>query len=240
MQRIIIANAKGGCGKTTITTNLCSFYSSKGLNVRLFDYDSQESAVEWLNIRNEQDRLKNKGLIEGVTAFKNYDHHLTKSWMLRVPEYTDRVIIDTPAGTSITELASMLQPDDHLIIPVMASPIDIKAAQKFIQGLKQQKNIRQKNIKIAVVANRVRKKTLAYFALEKFLFSLEVPFITSLRDTQLYSKAYLMGIGVSDLKQFRAEKDKKQWAPLFRWCENCPKDSKIIPLLKNSKASVTH
>jgi len=219
MHRIVVANAKGGCGKTTLSTNICAYYSSRGLNVRLFDYDDQESSLEWLKIRQEQAVLGKKGHIEGVSAFKSYDHHHTRSWMLRIPEDTDRVVIDTPAGTTVNDLCAILNQNDHLIIPVMASPIDIKAAAKFIHLLTQQKAFKDKNINIAVVANRIKKKTRSYYHLERFLFALKIPFITSFRDTQLYSRAYELGIGISDLKIARVEKDKNQWLPVFRWCE---------------------
>lgn len=219
MHRIVVANAKGGCGKTTLSTNICAFYSSKGMKVRLFDYDDQESSLEWLKIRQNQPKLAKKGLVEGVTAFKSYDHRHTRSWMLRIPAETERVVVDTPAGTTVSELCNILHPNDHLIIPVMASPIDIKAAAKFINLLTQQRDFKDKKINLAVIANRVKKKTKSYYDLEKFLFSLKIPFISSLRDTQLYSRAYEMGIGISDLKISRVEKDKNQWLPIFRWCE---------------------
>lgn len=239
MHRIVIANAKGGCGKTTLTTNICSYYSSRGLKVRLFDYDEQESSLEWLRIRQEQSVLDNKGPIEGVSAYKSYDHHHTRSWILRVPDGTDRVVIDTPGGTTVNDLCTLLHTDDHLIIPVMASPIDIKAAAKYIHLLMQQKAFKDKNINIAVVANRVKRKTKSYYDLEKFLFSLHVPFITSLRDTQLYSRAYEMGIGVSDLKLTRVQKDREQWLPVFRWCETFNKENFIKAIPINSQ-TVTH
>lgn len=219
MHRIVVANAKGGCGKTTLSTNISAYYSSRGMKVRLFDYDEQESSLEWLSTRQQQEKLKNKGVIEGVTAFKSYDHHHTRSWMLRIPEDTDRVVVDTPAGTTVSELCNLLHNNDHLIIPIMASPIDIKVASKFVYLLTRQRIFKDKNINIAVVANRVKKKTKSYYNLENFLFAVNIPFITSLRDTHLYSRAYELGIGISDLKLARVEKDKKQWLPLFRWCE---------------------
>jgi len=230
MHRIVVANAKGGCGKTTLSTNICAFYSSKGMKVRLFDYDEQESSLEWIKIRNEQPLLAKKIAIEGVSAFKSYDHHHTRSWVLRIPEDTERVVVDTPAGTTVNELCTILHNNDHLIIPVMASPIDIKAASKFINLLTQQRSFKEKNINIAVVANRVKKKTKSYYHLEQFLFALKIPFITSLRDTQLYSRAYELGIGVSDLKISRVEKDKKQWLPIFRWCEVKQQSNAAIPI----------
>ncbi len=206
------------------------------MKVRLFDYDDQESSLEWLSIRHGEPKLNSKGPIEGVTAFKSYDHHHTRSWMLRIPEDTDRVVVDTPAGTTVSELCNLLHNNDHLIIPVMASPIDIKAATKFIHLLTQQRIFIDKNINIAVVANRVKKKTKSYFDLETFLFALKIPFITSFRDTQLYSRAYEMGIGISDLKISRVEKDKKQWLPVFRWCEMQQQDQtcyKVTNIVQN-------
>ena len=214
LQRIIVANAKGGCGKTTITTNLASHYARLGKNVRLFDHDSQGSSLAWIKRRTE-DLVP----IAGVDASKNSDHRLTRSWQLRVPPETDIALIDSPAGTDITELATLFQQNDSILIPVLPSPIDIHATAHFIKSLLTTGGARKKMIRLAVVANRVRKNTLMYHSLERFLFSLNIPFITSLRDTQLYARAIEMGIGVQEITTSRNKIDKEQWAPVFRWLD---------------------
>ena len=213
-QRIIITNAKGGCGKTTITSNIASYYARRGSNVRLFDHDNQGSSLAWIKRRPE-----NLAKIHGVDASKSSDLRLTRSWQLRVPPETDVAIIDTPAGVDSTELATLFQKNDSVLIPVLASPIDIHATAHFIKDLLTTGQARQKQIRLAVVANRVRKNTVMYHSLERFLFSLNIPFISSLRDTQLYAKAIELGVGVMEIKSPRIKVDLEQWAPIIRWLE---------------------
>ncbi len=214
LQRILVTNAKGGCGKTTITTNIASHYARLGKTVRLFDHDTQGSSLSWIRRRPE-----GAAPITGVDASKNSDHRLTRSWQLRVPPETDVAIIDSPAGADITELATLFQQNDSVLIPVLPSPIDIHATAHFIRALLTTGRVRKKMIRLAVVANRVRKNTLMYHSLERFLFSLNIPFISSLRDTQLYARAIELGIGVQEISTSRNRIDKEQWAPIFRWLD---------------------
>lgn len=225
LQRILVTNAKGGCGKTTIATNIASHYARLGKTVRLFDHDTQGSSLAWIARRPEEARP-----ITGVDASKNSDHRLTRSWQLRVPPETDIAIIDSPAGADITELASLFQPDDSVLIPVLPSPIDIHATAHFIKALLTTGRARKKMVRLAVVANRVRKNTLMYHSLERFLFGLNIPFIASLRDTQLYARAIELGIGVQEVSPSRNKADREQWAPIFRWLDT--------PVM-NESASVT-
>ncbi len=212
--RILVTNAKGGCGKTTLASNIASHYASQGLKVRLFDHDSQGSSLAWINRRPET-----VNTIEGVDVSKNSDHRLTRSWQLRVPPGTDVAVMDTPAGGDISELTSLFQVNDTVLIPVLPSPIDIHATAHFIKELLTTGKVRNKMIRLGVVANRVRKNTVMYHALERFLFSLNIPFISSLRDTQLYARAIELGIGVQEINSPRNKVDKEQWAPVFRWID---------------------
>ena len=214
LQRILITNAKGGCGKTTIATNVASHYASQGMNVRLFDHDNQGSSLAWVDRRSNE-----VNLIHGVDASKNFDHRLTRSWQLRVPSDTDVTVIDTPAGVDISELAALFQQNDSVLIPVLPSPIDIHATAHFIKDLLTTGKARKQMVRLAVIANRVRKNTVMYHALERFLFSLKIPFISSLRDTQLYTKAIELGVGVQEINSARGKIDKDQWAPIIRWLE---------------------
>lgn len=213
-QRIIVTNAKGGCGKTTIATNIASHYASQGKTVRLFDHDSQGSSLAWIDRRPETVTP-----VIGVDASKNYDHRLTRSWQMRVPPDTDVALIDSPAGTDITELTMLFQHNDSILIPVLPSPIDIHATAHFIKELLTTGGARKRMIRMAVIANRVRKHTIMYHSLERFLFSLKIPFISSLRDTQTYAKAIEQGVGVQEIPGRRNNTDREQWAPIFRWLE---------------------
>jgi chromosome partitioning protein len=227
LQRIIVTNPKGGCGKSTIATNIASHYARQGKNVRLFDHDAQGSSLAWVRRRDDEVRE-----ITGVDASKNSDHRLTKSWQLRVPPETDVAIIDSPAGTDITELAALFQQNDSVLIPVLPSPIDIHATAHFIKELLTTGGARKRMIRLAVIANRVRKNTHMYHALERFLFSLNIPFISSLRDTQIYAKAIEQGIGVQELPGSSNKVDREQWAPVFRWLETpaVTESAPIMPL----------
>ncbi len=225
LQRILVANAKGGCGKTTIATNVASHYAGQGKAVRLFDYDAQGSALAWLDQRSSE-----ANSILGVNASKNADHRLTRAWKMRTPPDTDVVVIDTPAGIDFAELALLFQPNDSILIPVLPSPIDIHATAHFIKALLTTGRARQKMIRLAVIANRVRKNTKMYHSLERFLFGLDIPFVASLRDTQSYAKAIEEGVGVSELGSVQRKLDKEQWAPIFRWLDTPLEIEELAPV----------
>ena len=232
LQRILVTNAKGGCGKTTIATNIASYYASQDLNVRLFDHDNQGSSLAWLDRRTQD-----KNIIHGIDASKNFDHRLTRSWQLRVPPDTDVAVIDTPAGVDVSELAALFQTDDSVLIPVLPSPIDIHATAHFIKELLTTGKARKQMVRLAVIANRVRKHTVMYHSLERFLFSLNIPFISSLRDTQMYTKAIELGIGVQEVKSSRAKVDRDQWAPIIRWLDTpvVREPAEITPIFTHSE-----
>lgn len=233
-QRILIANAKGGCGKTTIATNIASHFASQGKVVRLFDHDTQGSSLQWLKRRPQE-----YAQIHGVDASRRPDNRMTRSWQLRVPLDTDTVVIDTPAGIDGPELAAMLLEHDFLIIPVLPSPIDIHATAHFIKDILLIGKARKKQISVAVVANRVRKNTLMYSQLERFLFTLKIPFVTSLRDTQNYARAIEMGIGIQEIKGPQSRVDQQQWSSLVNWL-NTPlvkTVAEVRPLFEHQKTS---
>jgi len=223
--RIVVTNPKGGCGKTTITTNIASHYAQLGLNVRLFDHDNQGSSLAWIKRRSDS-----LNLIHGVDSSKNQAHRLTRSWQLHVPIETDVAIIDTPAGADILELAALFTTSDSILIPVLPSPIDIHATAHFIKKLLTIGKTRNKMIRLAVVANRVRKNTIMYKSLERFLSSLNIPFISTLRDTQLYARAIEQGVGVQEINSSKLGLDKAQWAPILRWIENSENAESTEPM----------
>jgi chromosome partitioning protein len=212
--RVMVANAKGGCGKTTLATNLASYFANQH-QTALIDYDPQASAMDWLKVRSPY--LPN---IEGVAAFKKHQPHLsTRTWSLRVAANTSRVVIDTPAGLHGNVLSDMIQHADVLLIPVIPSAIDIRAATSFIRDVMLSRPYRINPRPLAVVANRVRKNTLIYAKLERFLNSLQIPFVTSLRDTQFYVRASEHGLGIVDLEDAR-ERDGQDWSPLLDWLDS--------------------
>lgn len=213
-KRILVANAKGGSGKTTIATNLSSFFASRNEHCTLIDFDPQGSASQWLQLR-QSERSK----IHGVSAFKKSATQVTRTWYLRnLPAQTTKVVIDTPAGLSGALLNDLVRESDFIIIPVTPSPIDIRATTLFIKELFLTPAFRSNPRQVAVVANRVRKNTLVYSKLELFLKSLKIPFISSFRDTQFYIRASEYGLGIHDLNNAKSS-DVSDWLKLVDWID---------------------
>lgn len=213
-KRILIANAKGGSGKTTIATNLSSIFASRNECCTLIDFDSQGSATQWLRLR-QSERSK----IHGVQAYKKSATQVTRTWHLRnLPPETTKVVIDTPAGLTGNLLNDLIRESDLVIIPVTPSPIDIRATTHFIKELFLTAAYRTQPKALAVVANRVRKNTLVYSKLELFLKSLKIPFISAFRDTQFYIRASEYGLGIHDLKNAQ-KNDLNDWQKVITWID---------------------
>jgi chromosome partitioning protein len=204
MRSIMVLNAKGGCGKTTLATNLASYYAwEQEKKVVLADFDPQGSSLAWL-------RARDAGWpeIHGIAAWEA---------PLRAPRDTDVVIMDAPARVQGRELTMLVRRVETIIVPVLPSPIDIRAAAGFMKELLTTGKVSRKETKVAVVANRVRENTLIYHTLEAFLKSLKIPFVTTLRDTQNYIHAEERGIGIFEMAPSRVWQDLEQWQPLLRW-----------------------
>lgn len=213
IKKVVIFNPKGGSGKTTLSTNLASYYSSQGLKTALMDYDMQGSSTYWLSRRPEH--LMS---IQSIPAFKQANG-MTRSFLLRLEPDVQRVIVDSPAGADVSAFRSTLSDADAILIPVLPSDIDIHAVTRSIADLLLRAKVTQRGQRIAVVANRSRTNTLIYRRLELFLHSLEIPFLTTLRDTQNYVKAAEMGIGIFEMKPYLVKPDLQTWQPLLDWLE---------------------
>jgi len=214
MKRIVVINTKGGCGKTTVSTNLASYYAAKGLSTALFDYDPQGSSMRWLKLRADD-----KPEIYGVVAHKNSAKAVTMSWQLRLPAETQRLIIDTPPGLTGPDLKEQLKGADKIIIPVLPSPLDIFATADFIRDLLLDVKVRLNQTSIGIVANRVKKNTIAFQSLDRFLDSLNIPVIARLRDSQNYVRATQEGLGVHELKGKNVYLDKMHWKGAVEWLD---------------------
>jgi chromosome partitioning protein len=214
MKRIIVINTKGGCGKTTVSTNLASYYAARGINTALFDYDPQGSSMRWLKLRG-----RDMPDIHGVVAHKNAAKAVTMSWQLRLPAETQRLVIDTPPGLSGPELKEQLKGVDKILIPVLPSPLDIFATADFIRDLLLDVKIRVNKTSIGIVANRVRKNTVAFQSLERFLDTLNIPVVARLRDTQNYLRATEEGLGIHELKGKNVYIDRMHWKDVAEWLD---------------------
>ncbi|MBL1278517.1 MAG: AAA family ATPase [Ectothiorhodospiraceae bacterium] len=213
MQRILVLNSKGGCGKTTLASNLASYYAGKGCVTVLLDYDSQASSMRWLSLRDAE-----RPAIHGIAAYQRR-RDVTRAFQMRLPVEAERVIMDVPAGVTGLALVEYVQRVDTILVPVLPSPIDIHAAAHFIQDLLLIGKIRSAGVRLAVVANRVRENTLIFKDLERFLATLKLPLVATLRDSQNYIRAAEQGLGVHELEKTRTAADQERWAPLVAWLD---------------------
>lgn len=215
MRRIVVMNTKGGCGKTTIATNLASLYASKGFKTALFDHDAQGSSTHWLRCRSELSPA-----IYGVEAYRD-THGVTRSWQVRVPPGTERIVLDTPASMDRMELMERVRGVDAVLIPVLPSSIDTYAAANFIRDLLLVAKLRSRT-RVGIIPNRVRESTLAFQSLSRFLNSLNIPVVAQLHDSQLYVQAAEKGLGVHEIADPRAKRHTRAWRNLHDWIEHVP------------------
>lgn len=213
MHKVMLLNPKGGSGKTTLATTLASYYAANHYPTVLIDHDGQGSSTRWLGARPER-----APAIHGVAAFRN-PVGVTRSWHLRLPPGTERVVVDTPASIRDPHLSDLVRGTDSILIPVLPSHIDIDAAADFVQTLLHIQQVRSGATRVGVVANRVRSRTAALVQLQGFLEGLRFPLVTRLRDTQNYVRAGKLGVGIHELGGARTLRDREQWATLLAWVE---------------------
>ena len=211
MQRILVLNPKGGSGKTTVATNLAGYFASHGDHPLLTDNDPQGSSMRWLRKRPPQ-----QALIHGAAAFER-DPRVTRAWQMRTPADARHVIVDTPAAIPAQQLPDVTRNADAIVIPVLPSDIDIHAFSKCIADLLLIAKVNRNENRIGVVANRVKRNTLAYQSLLRFLATLRIPVIATLRDSQNYLRAAECGLGLHEMKRQAVAQDLDDWAPLLQW-----------------------
>lgn len=204
MRHIMVLNAKGGCGKSTLATNIASYFATQGAVVALADYDPQRSSLDWLERRPE-----NRPAIAAVAAFDG--------GLRRVPRNADILVIDAPARSHGAELTDLVRHAETIVVPVLPSTIDIQATSTFLQELKSIGKVANKQAKIAAVANRVRDNTLIFDDLDEYLTKARIPYIAALREAQNYVRAYTRGLGIFELPEYLAWPDWDDWAPLTAW-----------------------
>ena len=222
MQRIVVLNPKGGSGKTTIAINLASYLASRGHVPVLMDFDPQGSTVRWV-----RRRKPTQPPIHVIAAFEK-DTRTTRAFQLRVPQMTTHVIIDTPAALEARQLPEMIRDADKILVPVLPSDIDIHTCSRCIGDLLLVAKVRREDDRIGVIANRVRRNTLTYQSLIRFLHTLGIPIVATIRDSQNYVRAAELGVGVHEMKSYVAHDDVEQWRPLVDWPER-PREPQSPP-----------
>ncbi|MGH8178521.1 MAG: AAA family ATPase [Steroidobacter sp.] len=211
MQKIVLLNPKGGSGKTTIASNLASYFAVSGLRPTLMDLDAQGSSTRWLS-----KRAKGQAPIHAIAGYER-NSRVTRSFATRLPLDTERLIVDTAAALEPQRMPDLTRNATAVLVPVLPSDIDIHAAAKCISDLLLIAKIRRDEQRIAVIANRVKKHTVVYKALMKFLETLNIPVIATLRDSQNYIRASETGVGIFEMKPYLVREDLDQWLPLIGW-----------------------
>jgi chromosome partitioning protein len=204
MPVIVIANPKGGVGKSTLSTNVAGYFASKGHAVMLGDSDRQQSSKLWLGLRPAAARP--------ITAWD-----IGADLVAKPPKGTSHVVLDTPAGLHGWRFKEVMKMADRIIVPLQPSIFDIFATRQFLDELAQ--NQHALKAKVGIVGMRVDARTIAATKLHEFVDSLGLPVLGYLRDTQNYIQVAAHGLTLFDLARSRVERDLEQWQPICEWLD---------------------
>jgi len=202
MKTILIANPKGGSGKTTLSVNIAAYLANQGHLVAMLDLDRQKSATAWVAARPDD--------LPGIVTLdskKGEDY------------FTDHLVIDSPAGLHGKNLARTLKLAHKIIVPIAPSMFDQNASRDFLKILLEEKEVRQGKCEIGIVGMRMNARTRAATILEEFLAASNLPILAYLRDTQLYVNAAFEGKSLFDLPHHLSERELEQWEFLLHWLE---------------------
>lgn len=214
LHKIVVLNPKGGSGKTTLATNLASFFATRGPPPTLVDCDPHGYSTRWLS-RRARERPK----VYGVSAFEQCSR-AGRQFEIHAWPGSNQLILDLPAAIADEQLYYQTYDANSILIPVLPSEIDIYCAARFIADLLLFAQLDRRNRNLAIVANRTRKNTKSYRMLMRFLTSLEIPIIAELRDSQNYVHASAAGIGICELPAYKVRQDVEQFAPIVNWLDN--------------------
>ena len=202
MPVIVVANPKGGVGKTTLSTNLAGYLASRGHAVMLGDVDRQQSSRTWLTLR--------PAGLPKISAWE-----VSHGEVVRPPKGTTHVVLDTPAGLHGKRLDEVMKLADKVLIPLQPSIFDIHATHDFIEQLLMHR--RGPKVQLAVVGMRTREGTISTDQLRNFLEGVRIPLLCFLRDTQNYVHLAAHGLTLWDVASTRFERDLEQWQPIVTW-----------------------
>ena len=212
-RKIVVLNAKGGSGKTTLATNIAAWCAVNGGATSLMDYDPQGCSTRWLS-----NRPDTCAPIHGIAAYR-LNLQVTRSWQLRTPPGTQYLVVDTSAAIPAQRITEFTRGAQAIVIPVGPSDIDIHAAAGFISDLLLVAKEDRHQGRVAVVANRVRHGTVASERLLRFLGSLSIPCLAVLRDSQAYVHAAQHGLGLHEFAPHQVRRDLEQWTTLLGWLQ---------------------
>jgi chromosome partitioning protein len=205
MLKILVASSKGGCGKTTIATNLAAYYAQDGKNTVLVDTDRQGSSQRWCE--------KRVGYGSPVLPISGTRH----GWAGRIPPDTQRIVVDAPAGIRVGELAELIEDVHALVIPVLPSRIDLEASEAFLAEVAEVPRIKRGKVAVGLVANRLKPWTTAAQQAVDEIKRLPFPLVAQLRDTQGYVLMTGLGKSIFDYHSEVIRSHQEDWEKLIRW-----------------------
>jgi chromosome partitioning protein len=204
MQTLVVANPKGGSGKTTLATNAAGWLAGRKQRVVLADFDPLRAATEWL--------ARRPPLFPAIAGWT--PDGAKKELKGEPPQW---LVIDTPAELHGESLRDAMRRADILLVPVSPSAFDMGATRHFLEQIGEYKAVKKGEIAIGLVAMRVDPRTISAGELETFLEGFDYPLVAHLRQTQVYVYCARDGLTVFDLPRSRGEQDWEQWRPLTRW-----------------------
>ena len=204
MRAVLVANPKGGAGKTTLSTNLAGYFANQSQKVTLCDLDRQQSALRWLAFRDAA-----QPPVSGYFA--------GNSMLLNLPKEDDWCVLDAPAGLQGYKLSDYIRAVDKVIVPLAASVFDMAATEDFLNALRQ--DLRGRKAAIGIVAMRVDPRTKAAAMLEEFLKHFDIPILAYLRNTQNYLNVAAAGASIFDAPRARHKRDAEQWQGIVDWLQ---------------------
>lgn len=205
MLTTLVASSKGGCGKSTLVTQLASHWAQKGQHTAIVDADRQGSSFRWAALRPDN--------VPGVLAFEGGRRSLQK-----LPSDTAQLLIDTPAGVRERDLEPYLDSANVLLVPVLPSSFDLHATLDFLGELQSIKRIKNGKLPVALVANRLKPWTHAsQDAITELTEASPFPVVAQLRDSQAYVLLTALGKGIFDYQSEHVRNHQQDWKPLLRW-----------------------
>lgn len=204
MRAVLVANPKGGAGKTTLATNLSGYFANQDKRVTLCDLDRQQSALRWMAFRDPS--------MAPVTGY-----FAGNQIVLNLPQEADWAVLDAPAGLQGYKLSDYLRTVDKVLVPLVPSVFDMAATEDFLNSIRNE--LRGRRSVLGIVAMRVDPRTRAAGMLDEYLKHFDIPIVAYLRSTQNYVNVAATGLTIFDPPHAKNKRDVQQWQGLIRWVE---------------------